>query len=222
MPVLRGTRGPHAAGDVRDRVRQIADRTRPGWQVRVVPNLYPALERQEVVVHTPRHARSLAELEESEVEAVATALHARRQAALGRRVRVRPGRAQRGPRRRLEPAAQPLAALLAARAAAGRARGAAQARTGAVRRLRRPAAKSASRSRFEETSSRSPRRPAAPPTRLVLAPSRHAAEPSEEDLVDAALLLRDAIRRLREPKARSRSTPGCTRAGTGTSSSCRG
>ena len=31
----------------------------------------------------------------------------------------------------------------------------------------------------------------------MLAPSRHAAEPSEEDLVDAALLLRDAIRRLR-------------------------
>jgi galactose-1-phosphate uridylyltransferase len=32
------------------------------WRVRVVPNLYPAFERQEVVVHTPRHARSLAEL----------------------------------------------------------------------------------------------------------------------------------------------------------------
>jgi len=46
----------------------------PGWQIRVVPNLYPALERQEVVVHTPRHARSLAELEESEVEAVASTL----------------------------------------------------------------------------------------------------------------------------------------------------
>ena len=25
----------------------------PGWQVRVVPNLYPAFERQEVVVHAP-------------------------------------------------------------------------------------------------------------------------------------------------------------------------
>ncbi len=34
----------------------------PGWSVRVVPNLYPALERQEVVIHTPRHARSLVEL----------------------------------------------------------------------------------------------------------------------------------------------------------------
>jgi galactose-1-phosphate uridylyltransferase len=47
----------------------------------VVPNLYPALERQEVVVHTPRHARSFAELEESEVQAVASALDARRQTA---------------------------------------------------------------------------------------------------------------------------------------------
>ena len=34
----------------------------PGWQVRVVPNLYPALERQEVVVHTPRHVTTLADL----------------------------------------------------------------------------------------------------------------------------------------------------------------
>src|SRR5205814_1996786 len=34
------------------------------WQVRVVPNLYPAFERQEVVVQTPRHARSIAELAE--------------------------------------------------------------------------------------------------------------------------------------------------------------
>jgi UDPglucose--hexose-1-phosphate uridylyltransferase len=53
----------------------------PGWQVRVVPNLYPALERQEVVVHTPRHARSLGELDEAEVAAVASALHQRREAA---------------------------------------------------------------------------------------------------------------------------------------------
>ena len=45
----------------------------PGWTVRVVPNLYPALERQEVVVHSPRHARSFAELEDAEVELVAKA-----------------------------------------------------------------------------------------------------------------------------------------------------
>ena len=33
-----------------------------GWDVRVVPNLYPALERQEVVVHGPEHVHSIAEL----------------------------------------------------------------------------------------------------------------------------------------------------------------
>jgi UDPglucose--hexose-1-phosphate uridylyltransferase len=43
------------------------------WQVRVVPNLYPAFERQEVVVHSPRHARSFAELEDREVELVGEA-----------------------------------------------------------------------------------------------------------------------------------------------------
>jgi UDPglucose--hexose-1-phosphate uridylyltransferase len=53
----------------------------PGWLVRVVPNLYPALERQEVVVHSPRHVRSIAELEELEIEAVAEAWRARARAA---------------------------------------------------------------------------------------------------------------------------------------------
>jgi UDPglucose--hexose-1-phosphate uridylyltransferase len=43
------------------------------WQVRVVPNLYPALERQEVVVHSPRHLRSVEELEDEELELVAEA-----------------------------------------------------------------------------------------------------------------------------------------------------
>jgi UDPglucose--hexose-1-phosphate uridylyltransferase len=43
------------------------------WRVRVVPNLYPALERQEVVVHSRRHVRSLAELEDDELELVAEA-----------------------------------------------------------------------------------------------------------------------------------------------------
>lgn len=43
------------------------------WRVRVVPNLYPALERQEVVIHVPRHARSLAELDSTEVALVAEA-----------------------------------------------------------------------------------------------------------------------------------------------------
>jgi UDPglucose--hexose-1-phosphate uridylyltransferase len=48
--------------------------------VRVVPNLYPAFTRQEVVVHSPRHVRSLAELEDAELRAVAEAWAARRDA----------------------------------------------------------------------------------------------------------------------------------------------
>jgi UDPglucose--hexose-1-phosphate uridylyltransferase len=43
------------------------------WTVRVVPNLYPALERQEVVVHSRRHIRSIAEAENDELELVAEA-----------------------------------------------------------------------------------------------------------------------------------------------------
>jgi UDPglucose--hexose-1-phosphate uridylyltransferase len=43
------------------------------WRVRVVPNLYPALERQEVVVHSRRHIRSLAELAGDEPELIAEA-----------------------------------------------------------------------------------------------------------------------------------------------------
>ena len=34
----------------------------PGWKVRVVPNLYSAFERQQVVIHSPRHVRSVTEL----------------------------------------------------------------------------------------------------------------------------------------------------------------
>jgi UDPglucose--hexose-1-phosphate uridylyltransferase len=48
-------------------------RDSPGWTVRVVPNLYPAFDRQEVVIHSPRHVRSFAELEDAEVELVAEA-----------------------------------------------------------------------------------------------------------------------------------------------------
>jgi len=49
--------------------------------VRVVPNLYPALERQEVVVHTPRHVRSVAELADGELALVAEAWSLRATAA---------------------------------------------------------------------------------------------------------------------------------------------
>ncbi|HEY7707929.1 MAG TPA: hypothetical protein VH968_12255 [Gaiellaceae bacterium] len=53
------------------------------WQVRVVPNLYPAFERQEVVIHTPEHLRSFADLPESQIGAIAEAWQQRIEAALG-------------------------------------------------------------------------------------------------------------------------------------------
>jgi UDPglucose--hexose-1-phosphate uridylyltransferase len=45
----------------------------PGWKVRAVPNLYPAFERQQVVVHSPDHTGSLAELPDSQLALVAEA-----------------------------------------------------------------------------------------------------------------------------------------------------
>jgi UDPglucose--hexose-1-phosphate uridylyltransferase len=51
------------------------------WTVRVVPNLYPAVERQEVVVHTPRHVRTFGELEDAELDLVAEAWRRRFSAA---------------------------------------------------------------------------------------------------------------------------------------------
>jgi len=44
-----------------------------GWRVRVVPNLYPALERQEVVVHGHEHRRSLAGLDDETLDLIAAA-----------------------------------------------------------------------------------------------------------------------------------------------------
>jgi UDPglucose--hexose-1-phosphate uridylyltransferase len=51
------------------------------WRVRVVPNLFPAVERQEVVVHTPEHRRSLAELADDQLALVAEAWRMRAAAA---------------------------------------------------------------------------------------------------------------------------------------------
>jgi UDPglucose--hexose-1-phosphate uridylyltransferase len=51
------------------------------WRVRVVPNLYPAFERQEVVVHAPRHVRSFADLDADEAALVADAWRQRARAA---------------------------------------------------------------------------------------------------------------------------------------------
>lgn len=52
-----------------------------GWLVRVVPNLYPGLERHEVVIHSPRHVRTFANLRDAELDAVAAAWTARHEAA---------------------------------------------------------------------------------------------------------------------------------------------
>ena len=41
--------------------------------MRVVPNLYPAFDRQEVVIHSPDHVRSFAELDDDQVALVAEA-----------------------------------------------------------------------------------------------------------------------------------------------------
>ena len=56
---------------------------RGDWRVRVVPNLYPALERQEVVVHSRRHVRSVAELDDTETALVAEAWRRRAEAHPG-------------------------------------------------------------------------------------------------------------------------------------------
>jgi UDPglucose--hexose-1-phosphate uridylyltransferase len=49
--------------------------------VRVVPNLYPALERQEVVVQSCEHVRSIADLSDDQLDLVAEAWQRRRAAA---------------------------------------------------------------------------------------------------------------------------------------------
>jgi len=53
----------------------------PGWRVRVVPNLYPAFERHEVVVHSPRHVRTFADLSDEDLAFVADAWIAREASA---------------------------------------------------------------------------------------------------------------------------------------------
>lgn len=53
------------------------------WRVRVVPNLYPALARQEVVIHSRRHVRSLAELDDDELRLTGEAWQRRAEANPG-------------------------------------------------------------------------------------------------------------------------------------------
>ncbi len=54
-----------------------------GWDVRVVPNLFPALERQEVVVHGPEHVHSVGALRETTLDHVAEAWQRRARDAGG-------------------------------------------------------------------------------------------------------------------------------------------
>ncbi len=67
LRVLRRPRRAHTARDASARRRST------GWDVRVVPNLYPALERQEVVIHGPAHTHSIGELADSTVDRIAEA-----------------------------------------------------------------------------------------------------------------------------------------------------
>jgi UDPglucose--hexose-1-phosphate uridylyltransferase len=170
----------------------------PGWRVRVVPNLYPALERQEVVVHTPRHARSLAELGDEEVAAVAAALHARREAG------------------RAEGFDQVLIVLNEGRAAGSSLphshsqlfwlREAPPEIAQELPQLREESCALCGILRDGEALEIAVRGDAtllaAPggraPYELLIAPRRHAADPGEDDLLDAAYLLREAIQRLHD------------------------
>lgn len=163
------------------------------WQVRVVPNLYPAFERQEVVVHTPRHVRTLAELTDGELGLVAQAWRERRQA---------------------EPAG-----YLHALVNEGRAAGASlpHSHSQLVWLPEAPPALTAEGSgecrlcALLETEQRDGRRIVAhrgdldalcpkagrAPYELLLAPRRHSAEAFGQDLGDALALLAELIRRLR-------------------------
>jgi UDPglucose--hexose-1-phosphate uridylyltransferase len=169
----------------------------PGWQVRVVPNLYPALERQEVVVHTPRHARSVGELDDAEVAAVASALHQRSEVARAEgfayvQFVLNEGR-QAGAslphsHTQLFWLREPPPAVLEELPRLERGRcalcevvsnnGLEIALRGGVVLLAAPAGRA--------------------PYELLIAPRDHVAEPGEEDLAAAASLLREAIRRLHE------------------------
>jgi UDPglucose--hexose-1-phosphate uridylyltransferase len=144
----------------------------------------------------PRHARSLAELEESEVEAVAKALHARREAAKAEgfpyvQVVLNEGRVAGSSlphsHSQLFWLREPPPAVLEElpRLQDGR--------CGVCEVLRQERLEIALRGDVVAIAAPAGRAP----YELVIAPQKHTAEPTEEQLVDAALLLRDAIRRLR-------------------------
>jgi UDPglucose--hexose-1-phosphate uridylyltransferase len=55
----------------------------PGWMVRAFPNLYPIVDAHEVVVLSPDHHRSFADLDDTEASAVARLLRDRVHALVG-------------------------------------------------------------------------------------------------------------------------------------------
>jgi len=164
----------------------------------VVPNLYPALERQEVVIHSPRHVRSFAELEDEELAAIAHAWNRRREAALAEdfayvHLVVNEGRAAgaslphshsqliwlRGPPPAVVEEAPHLEKGRCGACAVLAERGSLEiAVRGDVALLAAPAGRT-------------------PYEQLILAES-HEAEPTEQDLLLAAELLRHAIRKLHD------------------------
>jgi len=148
-------------------------------------------------VHTPRHARSLAELEDSEIELVGSALYARRQAAQAEgfpyaQVVYNEGRAAGSSlphsHSQLFWLREPPPAVLEELPQLE------EGRCGVCEVLREESLEVALRGDVVALAAPAGRAP----YELVIAPRRHAADPSEGDLVDAALLLRDSIRRLRE------------------------
>ena len=147
-------------------------------------------------MHTPRHARSLAELEEPEVEVVASALYARRRAAQAEgfayvQIVLNEGRVAGSSlphsHSQLFWLREPHPAVLEELPRLE------QGRCGVCDVLREEGLEIAIRgdaSAFAAPAGRAP-------YELVIAPRRHTPEPTEESLADAALLLRDSIQRLR-------------------------
>lgn len=148
-------------------------------------------------MHVPRHARSLAELDEAEVEAVAAAFHARRQAAHAEgfpyvQTVINEGRVAGSSlphsHSQLFWLREPPPAVLAELPHLQ------EGSCGVCDVLRHESLEVAMRGEVVALAAPAGRAP----YELVLAPRNHAAEPGEDDLVDAALLLRHSIRRLRD------------------------
>ncbi len=147
-------------------------------------------------MHTPRHARSLAELEEAEVEAVASALHARREAARAEgfpyvQVVLNEGRIAGSSlphsHSQLFWLREPPPVVLEELPQLN------EGRCGVCEVLREESLEVALRGDVVALAAPAGRAP----YELVIAPTRHTPEPGETDLAQALLLLRDSIRRLR-------------------------